>query len=83
MEHASQVAIKHATGYFAVNGAVAYDNAECARHYAKCAAHSAKLLGQAIIKEDANRARRERDDAMRSLGLVKVRGPVSGKIYWE
>lgn len=24
-----------------------------------------------------------RDDAMRSLGLTKVRGPVSGKIYWE
>ena len=27
--------------------------------------------------------RRECDDAMRSLGLVKVRGAVSGRIYWE
>jgi NAD-dependent SIR2 family protein deacetylase len=23
------------------------------------------------------------DDAMRSLGLTKVRGSVSGKVYWE
>ena len=30
-----------------------------------------------------NLARRERDAAMRSLGLVKVRGSVSGKTYWE
>ena len=28
-------------------------------------------------------ARRERDECLRSLGLVKVRGAVSGKIYWE
>lgn len=24
-----------------------------------------------------------KDDAMRSLGLTKVRGSVSGKVYWE
>lgn len=27
--------------------------------------------------------RRDRDQAMRDLGLVKVRGAVSGKTYWE
>lgn len=36
----------------------------------------------------ANRARarenrRARDSIMRDLGLVKVRGCVSGRIYWE
>lgn len=30
-----------------------------------------------------NRTRRERDDIMRSCGLVKVRGAVSGRTYWE
>lgn len=28
-------------------------------------------------------AQKERDDCMRSLGLTKVKGSVSGKIYWE
>lgn len=32
-------------------------------------------------KASANR--RMRDDAMRSCGLTKVIGPVSGKVYWE
>lgn len=31
----------------------------------------------------ANRNRRERDECLRSLGLTKVRGSVSGKTYWE
>lgn len=36
------------------------------------------------IKKLKRRIRaREYDQAMRSLGLTKVRGPVSGKIYWE
>ena len=31
----------------------------------------------------ANRNRQMRDDVMRSCGLTKVRGAVSGKVYWE
>lgn len=31
----------------------------------------------------ANANRRMRDDAMRSCGLTKVYGSVSGKVYWE
>ena len=27
--------------------------------------------------------RQERDQAMRDIGLTKVRGAVSGKVYWE
>ena len=38
-----------------------------------------KLRKRAI----ANLRRAERDDAMRSLGLTKVRGAVSGRTYWE
>jgi hypothetical protein len=35
-------------------------------------------------KAAARRARqKEMDDAMESLGLTKVRGAVTGKIYWE
>jgi hypothetical protein len=33
-------------------------------------------------KESRNKARRERDSIMRSLGLVKVRGSMGG-VYWE
>lgn len=29
------------------------------------------------------RLRAEKDELMRSLGLTKVRGAISGKIYWE
>ena len=31
----------------------------------------------------SNANRKERDQAMRDLGLVKVRGAVSGRTYWE
>jgi len=31
----------------------------------------------------ANAHRRMREDAMRSCGLTKVYGSVSGKVYWE
>lgn len=34
-------------------------------------------------KEKRNKARRERDQMMRDLGLTKVRGAVSGRVYWE
>jgi len=30
-----------------------------------------------------NASRKERDDVMRSLGLTKVKGAVSGRTYWE
>ena len=36
-----------------------------------------------IKRKAANKRRRERDELMRSLGLVKVRGAVSGRVYWE
>jgi predicted transcriptional regulator len=36
-----------------------------------------------LKREKHNRTRRMRDEALRSLGLVKVRGSVSGKTYWE
>ena len=36
-----------------------------------------------IKREKRKQARRQRDDLMRSLGLTKVRGSVSGQIYWE
>lgn len=45
MNHASQVALKHATGYFTrERGSVVYDNAFCAGNYARIAAHNACLL---------------------------------------
>ena len=31
----------------------------------------------------ANRYRAERDACMRDIGMVKVRGSVSGSVYWE
>lgn len=34
-------------------------------------------------RKKRNAARKERDDVMKSLGLTKVRGAVSGRIYWE
>lgn len=33
--------------------------------------------------ERSRRTRRERDSIMRDCGLVKVRGAVSGRTYWE
>jgi hypothetical protein len=33
-------------------------------------------------KDRKNKARRERDQAMRDLGLVRVRGALGG-VYWE
>ena len=40
----------------------------------------ARKVHEASIRK--NRARRERDQAMRDLGLVKVRGNLGGT-YWE
>ena len=36
-----------------------------------------------IKREKRKQARRQRDELMRSLGLIKVRGSVSGRTYWE
>ena len=33
--------------------------------------------------KNANARKRDRDDAYRSAGLVKVIGSVSGRTYWE
>jgi hypothetical protein len=49
----------------------------------------AKSVGQdnvdmiALKKAQAKARRKEREQVMRSLGLVKVRGAVSGRTYWE
>lgn len=47
-------------------------------HSPTCAQCKARVRTRA-----ANANRRERDDVMRSCGLVKVRGSVSGRTYWE
>jgi hypothetical protein len=39
-------------------------------------------LKRGIDRAIRNKARRDRDDAMRSLGMVKVRGNLGGT-YWE
>ena len=54
-----------------------------AEMYAVCAYRCARKL-YSVRKKHAvrNRSRRERDDAMRSLGLVRVRGALGG-VYWE
>jgi len=41
----------------------------------------AKQRKMKLLKQRTQR--RARDQAMRDLGLVRVRGAVSGKIYWE
>lgn len=42
---------------------------------------------QKAAREERNRKvrvrRQGRDDAMRACGLTKVRGSVTGRIYWE
>ncbi len=42
----------------------------------------AKCDAKKIKAKNAARPRKERDDAMRSLGLTKVKGALGG-IYWE
>lgn len=49
MVHASQVAVKHATGYFYdVHGVKSYDNAWIAGNYARLSAKSARVLHPAL-----------------------------------
>jgi hypothetical protein len=42
----------------------------------------APLFAEMATKQRKNTARRERDQSMRDLGLVKVRGSLGGT-YWE
>ena len=50
---------------------------DCENHDAKpCTCDYKKRFVKAVL-------RKEKDDAMRSLGLTKVKGSVSGKTYWE
>ena len=58
----------------------AYVGAQCENCKAKDAARKEK---RKIYSKRASIANKIRDEAMRSLGLVKVRGAVSGKTYWE
>lgn len=53
LNHASQVALKHANGYFYSIGSVKYDNAGCAGDYAKCAANHAFELNPHLRIETA------------------------------
>lgn len=42
---------------------------------------NAKFRDQ-VKRDKRNQARRERDQAMRDIGMVKVRGALGG-VYWE
>lgn len=46
-------------------------------------ASPAQVGREVIVQTVTTRNRRERDEVMKSLGLTKVRGAVSGKVYWE
>ena len=42
-----------------------------------------EVMKAKLKRDKANKRRRERDQIMRDLGLTKVRGAVSGRVYWE
>jgi len=44
---------------------------------------AAQLVKKDLARRKRNSARKERDSIMRDMGLVKVRGAVSGRTYWE
>ncbi len=48
----------------------------------ECRDASCDTCKRFIRRQKANRSRRERDEAIRSLGLTKVRGDRGG-VYWE
>ena len=48
----------------------------------RCLAHDSARHESQAKRERANRQRRERNQAMRDLGLVRVRGNLGGT-YWE
>jgi hypothetical protein len=41
------------------------------------------ILKKKPVTKKIKLTRKEKDDIYRSMGLIKVRGAVSGKIYWE
>ena len=61
----------------------------------ECCMYASGQCNICLVKDNERKAKRKasakrgalrrkiNDDAMRSLGLVKVHGPVSGKVYWE
>lgn len=59
---------------------------EWQKHRAEVGPHDAKGCQQCQARAKtrrANQARKDRDQAMRDCGLVKVRGSISGRTYWE
>jgi hypothetical protein len=42
-----------------------------------------RILKLVLSRIKTQKRQSERDATLRSLGLVKVRGPISGDIYWE
>lgn len=54
---------------------------ESATMFYRCPAHQG-ITSRAVKNMRRNAARRDRDQAMRDLGLVKVRGALGGT-YWE
>lgn len=42
-----------------------------------------QIAKKAAARQRANANRKARDEVMRDMGLVKVRGAVSGRTYWE
>jgi hypothetical protein len=67
-------------------GKQAMCNIKC-RFAGNCTMEDTDLISCEKYEDDKrkrrNAARRERDQAMRDMGLVKVRGPLSGSTYWE
>ena len=49
----------------------------------RAAGHDVRDKSAQSIADRRNARRRERESVMRDLGLVKVRGAVSGRTYWE
>ena len=66
----------------AMCGCAGAQKAECGFE-PKCAACEQKEIRDKAKRERANLRRKQRDELMRSLGLTKVRGAVSGRVYWE
>jgi hypothetical protein len=59
---------------------------EWQKHWHAEGPHDTALCAQCQARRktrERSRRRRERDDVMRSLGLTKVRGAISGRTYWE
>lgn len=89
--HSCPVCLAHVSQLADSLGAVCYVKDEpCG--FQSCLGKQRKLeaiyvcfdCGEKIGKRiQASRYRAAKDDALRSLGLTKVRGPVTGKVYWE